>query len=203
MARPKATPEQREQIRRGIRQAAAELYRAEGLAAISARSVARKAGVSVGTIYAHFGDLATLMQSLWTGRVDRQNVRFRAIADQIDDPRERLRALLAAYLDFAAENADLYRAVFLFVRPESHPQPTPEPLATYPFPTLLIETVRAGQQADHFIPGPPETLAQILWSGLHGCLALPVNLDRVALASSHDTAGPMLDALMRAVETSH
>ncbi|MEO1101174.1 MAG: TetR/AcrR family transcriptional regulator [Pseudomonadota bacterium] len=202
MARPKATPEQREEVRRGIQQAAAELYRSEGIAAISARSVARKAGVSVGTIYTHFSDLTALMQSLWTGRVERQNAKFRALAQQYADPSERLKALMTAYLSFGVDNVDLYRGVFLFVRPESHETPDAEPLQSYAFPALLIEAVHEGQSSGQFVDAPPETLVQILWSGLHGCLALPINLDRVAFMPAAEMAEGTIKALVRAIAAS-
>ena len=108
MARPKATPEQRAQVRRSIQAAASEIYRDGGIGAISARAVATKAGVSVGTIYSYFGDLTGLGRSLWTGRVAEQEDKFRALAAQHQDPVARLRALLDAYLAFGIEQSELY-----------------------------------------------------------------------------------------------
>lgn len=197
MARPAATPEQQEAVRKRIRDAAAALYRAEGLGAITARAIAQAAEVSVGTIYAHFGDLATLMQSLWTGKVAQQFARFRDIARRHPDPLERLEALLQDYLRFGLENASLYRNAFLFVRPESHAKPDAEPLSRVEFPALLIAAIAEGQTAGRIIEGQPECLAQILWSGLHGCLALPANIDRVAFTPPAQIAGAMVAALMR------
>lgn len=199
MARPFATPEQREEIRRKIQDAAALIFRRDGIAAISARSIAQQAGVSVGAIYAHFGDLPSLMQTLWSGHVERQNARFRDLAQQHPDPIARLRALLEAYVGFGLENALLYRNAFLFVRPESHARPDPEPLDMLDFPALIIAALKEGQDARRIVEGDPALMAQILWSGLHGCLALPVNLDRVALAPAKDLAPAMVDALLRSV----
>ena len=65
MPRPALTEEQRRESRRRIREAASALYATSGLGDISARAIAKEAGVSVGTIYSHFGSLAELMQSLW------------------------------------------------------------------------------------------------------------------------------------------
>jgi len=199
MARPHATPEQREEIRRSIRKAAAELYRREGIAGISARSVAQRAGVSVGTIYAHFGDLTGLMQSLWTGHVERQNAVFRDVAALHAEPVARLRALLDAYLRFGIENAVLYRNAFLFVRPESQPAPEAATLAHADFPRLLLAAVREGQGKGSIVEGDPEALAQVLWSAVHGCLALPVNFDRIALQPPADLAQLTLDAALRGI----
>ena len=200
MARPKATEAQRTEIRRGIQKAAAAIYRENGIGGVSARAVATKAGVSVGAIYSHFGDLKTLMQSLWTRHVDRQSEVFQAIADQHTDPADRMSALLTAYLEFGIKNPDLYRNAFMFVRPDNMDKPkalSPETLA---FPSLLIQTVRDGQAAGQFVKGAPEEIGQLLWSGLHGCLALPVNFDRLSFAKAEDVAAPMVSALMRAIK---
>lgn len=201
MPRPKASEEQRTEIRKRIQNAAADIYRAEDISAISARSVATKAGVSVGTIYAHFGDLASLMRSLWTGHVERQDSKFRALAKSVKDPVERLKALLREYLIFGHDNPALYRGAFMFVRPESHDAPKAEPMETYSFPALLIETVHDGQITGQFRDGDPEIFAQILWSGLHGSLALPVNFDRLAVKPTKDLTCEVIDALLRIVAT--
>jgi AcrR family transcriptional regulator len=197
MARPAATPEQRDEMRRTIRAAAARLYRQHGIAAISARAVAEGAGVSVGTIYAHFGDLTGLMQSLWTGHVEKQNAKFRDIAKRHRDPTARLEALLAAYLEFGFQNATLYRNAFLFVRPESHEKPTKVPLTAFGFPALLVEALREGQASGRVVPGDPAHLAQMLWSSVHGCLALPLNIDRIAFADPKKLAAPMVETMLR------
>lgn len=202
MARPFSTPEHREEVRRSIRSAAAELYRDEGLAGITARRVAQKAGVSVGAIYAHFDDLAGLMQSLWMGRVERQNARFVEITTGCQDPVLRLKRLLEDYLQFGIGNAELYRNAFLFVRPGSHPKPLALALETQVFSRLVMEALVEGQAQGRVVPGDPAHLAQVLWSGLHGLLALPSNLDRLAFAPPADIAGMMAEVLIRGVTVS-
>lgn len=202
MARPEATPEQREQIRRRMQEAAAEIYRVEGMSAISARAIAKKAGVSVGTIYAHFGNLTGLMQSLWKGHVGRLNAKFQELAAQNELPLDRLRALLTAYLEFGVKNAELYRGAFLFVRPSAQQKPDIEPLISADFPALLIDSIQKGQAFGDIIAGAPEMLAQILWSGVHGCLALPVNIDRLDLMPAEKLAPDMVSLLLDTISTS-
>lgn len=199
MARPFATEEQREEVRQRIRAAAADAYRQGGVGAVSARGIAQKAGVSVGTIYAHFGDLTGLMRSLWTGHVARQDDVFRSVARRQKDPVRRVRALLTAYLEFGLANAALYRTAFMFVRPESQSKPEAAPLETFVFADLLIGALREGQKSGVIAAGDPACLAQLLWSGVHGCLALPVNMDRVRFASPKATAKPMVEMLLRGI----
>jgi len=200
MARPKATPEQRAEVRRSIQRAATELYREQGLTSISARAVAKRAGVSVGTIYSYFGDLAGLGQSLWEGRVARQEDEFRQIAGQHSDPAARIEALLRAYLAFGIEQRDLYRNALMFVRPGALEKPDTQPVSDFAFPTLLKAAIEQGQAAGTVMDGDADTLAQMLWSGVHGALALPVNLDRVELKPAAEMLEETVAALMRMVK---
>ena len=199
MARPKATPEQKEQTRRSIQAAAAELYRAQGLSAISARAVATKAGVSVGTIYSYFGDLTGLMQSLWTGRVAQQDKVFRALASEYELPLDRIEALLEAYLKFGIEQATLYRNALMFVRPTNLDVPDKQALSGYAFPSLIRQAIADGQALETIIPGDPDELTQLLWSGAHGALALPVNMDRLALQPAAEMIEATVAGLLRMV----
>ena len=197
MARPKATPEQRAQVRRSIQSAAATLYRQEGLSAISARAVATKAGVSVGTIYTYFGDLTGLMQSLWTGRVAEQEDVFRALAAEQEIPLDRIEVLLEAYLKFGIENAVLYRNALMFVRPATLEAPEKEALSGYAFPTLIQHAIEDGQALETIIPGDPVQLTQLIWSGVHGALALPVNMDRLDLKPADEMVEATVASLLR------
>ncbi|GAB5455662.1 MAG: TetR/AcrR family transcriptional regulator [Henriciella sp.] len=199
MARPKASPEQRAQVRRSIQSAAAELYREQGLSAISARAVATKAGVSVGTIYSYFGDLTGLMQSLWTGRIAQVEDEFRALAGQHSDPIERIEALLRAYLDFGINQAVLYRNALMFVRPTTLETPDKQSLSEFAFPTLLRAALLEGQSSGAIVEAEVDGLVQVLWSGVHGALALPVNMDRLDLRDTKNITEPMVSALLRAV----
>ena len=199
MARPKASPEQRAVVRRSIQSAAAELYRSEGLSAISARAVATRAGVSVGTIYSYFGDLTGLMQSLWTGRIAQLEDEFRALAAQHPDPLERIAALLRAYLEFGVNQAVLYRNALMFVRPTALETPDKQPLSEFAFPSLLHMAVAEGQSSGAIIDGDIASLVQVLWSGVHGALALPVNMDRLDLTDAETMTESMVSALIRAI----
>jgi len=199
MARPKATPEQREQVRRSIQSAAATLYREHGLSAISARAVATKADVSVGTIYSYFGDLTGLMQSLWTGRVAEQEEVFRARAAEQEIPLDRIEVLLDAYLKFGIEQALLYRNALMFVRPATLDAPDKETLSGFAFPSLIRQAIEEGQALETIILGDPDQLTQLLWSGVHGALALPVNMDRLALKPAEEMVEPTVAGLLRMI----
>lgn len=200
MARPKASPEHRAEVRRSIQQAAVELYRSEGLSGVSARAVAKKAGVSVGTIYSYFGDLSGLGQSLWEPQIAQLDVEFRSLAARHKAPLARIEALLRAYIAFGTEQTELYRNALMFVRPSALAAPDKQALTEFAFPTLLRAAIQDGQASGEISNTDPQVLVQILWSGAHGALALPINLDRVALLSSASIGAPLIEVLLRAIK---
>ncbi|QLC23130.1 TetR/AcrR family transcriptional regulator [Parasphingopyxis sp. CP4] len=194
MPRRPATESQREEVRQKIRSAAKAIYRDKGISGISARAIAVSAGVSVGTIYAYFGDLQTLMQSLWLEPLDHINAELQSIAEAHGDPVERLRALMAAYLAVATDNPELYRNAFMFVRPSQLPTPDPAEMDSVVFVALIKQALLDGQNSGRIQSGSVEQMAQLIWAGLHGSIALPVNFDRIALTA--DTGSQMIDMLI-------
>ena len=196
MPRKPATDEQREAARRRLQAAASAQYAAHGAGGISARAIAERAGVSVGTIYSYFGSLQGLMQSLWMEPLDRINARLKRIALEQVDPLERLRKLLEAYVDVATNAPELFRGAFLFVRPGSLEKPPREALETAVFGALLLAAVEEGQAAGRVRPGEPRRLAQLAWSAVHGSLALPVNFDRLDLEAGQAIAGDMIKVVL-------
>ncbi|MEL6891992.1 MAG: TetR/AcrR family transcriptional regulator [Actinomycetota bacterium] len=193
MPRPRATPEQRERERQRLRRAAAEIYREDGIGAVSVRSVTQRAGVSQGALYNSFESLSDLMSSLWTGTVDRANEQLRDLVAAHPDPLERVRAILAAYVDFARDHPDLHRDVLLAVRRG----PIPEPLELESVPVFAqLRAALTEAVEDGIVDGDPHAVAMTLWAGVHGALALPVNFSRFPIDPDDTLAVTMIDALM-------
>ncbi len=119
MPRPALTEEQKRATSNKIRAAAAKIYRDNGVKNITVRGVAAEADVSVGTVYAYFGSLSELLQSLWREPVKDLIKQMEALATDIECPKARLEALLAAYQDFSQAKEPVFRNSFLFVRPEN------------------------------------------------------------------------------------
>ena len=156
----------------------------------------------MGTIYAHFGSLAELMQSLWQKPVARFEARLKSAVAGVDQPLARVRVLLDEYLQFAQNNPELYRASFLFVRPVSVPSPAKQALEQSVFMQLLTDALAEGQAGGDVRDEDPRQLAQLLWAALHGAIALPINIDRFQFdAAEHLTEG-MLEMVLRAVRAS-
>ena len=87
------------------------------------------------------------------------------------------------------------------MRPDALPKPDRGPLADAPFAALLTAAIHEGQAQGALRPGDPELLAQVAWAGVHGCLALPINLDRLAFAESSRLAAQMIDLVLADLTT--
>ena len=191
MPRTQATPEQKEEARRVIRQAAADVYNSVGPAGVSVRAIAKEAGVSVGTIYTYFGNLQGLMESLWSGPVQRYIDKLNVIAAEHKDPVKRIEALMRSYVDFARNNIEIYRGVFMFVRPLGQAVKDKTPAEEAAFASLAIEAIKEGQASNQITPGNPFEIAMMIWGSLHGCIALPHNFGR----SEFGNTAPILERL--------
>lgn len=199
MARPRASAEQRRVQRERIQHAAAEIYRENGLGATSVRAVCVRAGVSTGTLYSHFTGLEELLQSLWLEPVARLNEGLERDLADVADPVERIRLLLEAYARFAIESPEVFRGAVLFVRPPTIPTPIPDPADDLPFHRLLRTAVHDGQNAGALRAGDPTIVGQVLWAGIHGAVALPVNIDRFAVESQQVLAQAMIEMLLDSI----
>ncbi len=203
MGRPSATPEQRKQQRNKIRAAAADIYQEEGLTGLSVRAVAKRAGVSTGLLYSYFTDVSDLLRSLWLRPVAEFGRRVVAIEETQPDPRKRIEALLTAYVAWAHEHPDVYRGVLLLVRPPGPEQLDVEPVASLPLCRALRDAIAEGQRQGSVAGGDPDLLAQTLWAGAHGAIALPVNLDRFDVAPSSQLGPLMIATLMASLTPPH
>lgn len=201
MPRPALTDEQRKVIRRTIREAAARLYADNDLTKVSVRAIAEQAGVSVGTVYAHFGSLSELLQSLWRQPVRKLVEQMTQIAENVSDPAEQLAAFLQAYVRFSVEEPQVFRRALLYVRPESVQPPEQAALSSDRFFRLIRQAISQGQEAKLFRPGDPDMLAQMVLSAVHGALALPVNWHRLALQPGTEVAEQTISAQLEWLQT--
>jgi len=201
MARPVAGEAEREEQRQRLRQAASELHREGGPAAVSVRAVAKRAGVSTGLLYSYFNNLSELMRSLWMVPIVELGRSLVAVEEAEPDPLVRVRRLLETYVQFTVANEETHRGLLLWVRPPNSTtdrNDDPDGLQLF---SSLRRAIEAGQADGRIRPGDSRTLAQLLWSGVHGALALPINTDTYDLAAGPVMAGDMIDALTQSITT--
>jgi AcrR family transcriptional regulator len=164
---------EKEEVRRKILDAAQELFASEGYERVTMRRIAEAIEYSPTTIYNHFEDKDELCYALCEEDFKRL---LSAIAEHPapQDPVEWIRQLGRAYAAFGRENPNHYR--FMFMTPAKFEQPHEAALpAQEAFGFLRVAVARAIEQG-RFTPGNPDTMAQVLWSGLHGAVALLITL---------------------------
>jgi AcrR family transcriptional regulator len=143
--------------------------------AVTLRAVAREVGISAPSIYAHFADRQAIVDAIVNGAFGDFNGAIQAASDAAAQagggPRERLRAMCAAYLEFAAERPNRYQLLFerrnligagseanRLIRIESF--------------DLLVASVQACVDAGISASGDPARDAVAIWAALHGFATL-------------------------------
>jgi AcrR family transcriptional regulator len=195
---------QREETRARILEAARELFVANGVAATTMRAIAARIEYTPTAIYHHFRDKDALLAELCTNDFLALAGAFQRIG-RIEDPIERIRRIGIAYVDFALDNKSQYQ--FLFMTPSSHvhgdgmkyvEKNNPEQDAYAFLRASVEEALKRGLFRTEF--QDPDQLAQILWGGLHGIVALHIvkeHDDWIAWAEPRATARLAVDVLLR------
>ena len=99
---------------------------------------------------------------------------------------------MRSYVDFARNNIEIYRGVFMFVRPLGQAVKDKTPAEEAAFASLAIEAIKEGQASNQITPGNPFEIAMMIWGSLHGCIALPHNFGR----SEFGNTDPILERLI-------
>lgn len=141
--------------------------------AVTLRAVARRVGVAAPSIYRHFPDQPSIMLAVVQGTFAELEAALEAaLAGAGTDPRRRLEALSAAYLDFAQEHPGRYRVMFggVWMPDLSQSALTESDLVSLGGPTLtmLTDTLEACVAAGVATSTDPAADAVALWLGLHG-----------------------------------
>ena len=108
----KARAEAQEATRARIAAAAAALHEELGIGKTTVADIARRAGVQRLTVYNHFPDLRTLLPACTAHWLVEHPMPDLAAAIALEDPGERLRAMLTALYGWYRETAPMQRRVF-------------------------------------------------------------------------------------------
>jgi AcrR family transcriptional regulator len=99
-------------LRRAIVKAALEILHETQSLEFSLRELARRAGVSHNAPYKHFADKRELLAAVSAAGFETLTKRMAREIAGLDDARERLFAMLRAYIDHGVENPALYSLMF-------------------------------------------------------------------------------------------
>jgi AcrR family transcriptional regulator len=199
-----APAERGEGLRERVLKASLELIDEQGLAALSMREVARRAGVSHQAPYNHFADRQAILAALAEDGFHAIAASFREAlaASARAGLLERVKALGRAYIAFALEQPAYFRVMF---RPElvdltryDRAQEAGDVAFAY-LHAAVAELMEAG-----LLPGAScDAVAALMWSIVHGfsCLALDGPIARsfeVDLASLTEGVIEQLGRLLEA-----
>ena len=115
-AQPKPLKEERPyhhgDLQRAVVTAALEILSETQSTEFSLRELARRAGVSHNAPYKHFADKRELLAAVSAAGFETLTNRMAREMEKLGDPRERLFAMLRAYVDHGVENPALYSLMF-------------------------------------------------------------------------------------------
>jgi AcrR family transcriptional regulator len=166
---------EREEVRRKILDAARELFMAEGSERVTMRRIAEAIEYSPTAIYNHFEDKDSLLNSLCEDEFGRL-LSHLATGSRPRSAVAWIRQLGGAYARFGLEYPNHYRFMFMtpgaFGRDHRPSAPAREAFG------LLRAAVKKAIDAGEFRKGDVEAVAQVLWSTIHGAVALLVTFRR-------------------------
>jgi len=167
---------ERADTRERILDAAREMFVGKGYEATTMRAIAQRIEYTPTAIYHHFQNKEALLTELCA-------IDFRSLArafqriGRVADPVERLDRIGQAYVEYALRNPMHYRFMFMAVRPPIPPEAQPGVRSGDPgedayafLRQACVEAIAAGRFRPDY--DDPDELAQMLWAGMHGILAL-------------------------------
>jgi AcrR family transcriptional regulator len=183
-----------------IVQTARSMIETEGLTALSLRRVAAALGVTAPALYAYVDDKRDLLRGVAEHELEEMMRRFAEIDEP--DPLERLRRECHAYVDYAVENPELFRTMFVFPPEMAVTEVTGDelPAATKAFQTSL-GTTTAAVDAGRLGSSDPLDATLTLWAAMHGVaevLLLGVGFDATTRANLVDG---VIDTVIAGLQT--
>jgi AcrR family transcriptional regulator len=153
-------------------EAAAQLAAERGVAALSLRGAARRAGVSQAAPYHYFADKSALVAAVAERGFRLFDASQAAALEQAaPDPTVRLQALGVAYIRFALDKAHYFRVMFRPHLVEKGRYPALHEVSTRAF-ERLVDCTRAARLAHGHDDPDPLAAATLMWAIPHGLAML-------------------------------
>lgn len=177
MPRPALSAEDLETTRQRLLDATSRIIAGPGgYAAFSMRRLGQEVGLTAGALYRYFPTRQHVLVAYWSAGLGELNRRMAAIVEEKRAPLAELRAILLAYADFALEDRDRFRVLFIendlgeFARLAN----VPDLMKGY---ALFVDRVDAAIAAGVLRHLPEPVAAQVLWGAVHGVLALSITVE--------------------------
>lgn len=163
----------KEELKKEILNAAKALYLEKGYEATSIRNIAEKIEYSPATVYLYYKDKDEIMHGLHREGFKMLQEYFQSLFG-IADPFVRLKALGKAYIQFALDQPEMYKLIFLMEEPMAHvdkclDEEWDEGQGAY---ESLYNTVKACQEVGYFKEFETHGISFMIWSTMHGLCTL-------------------------------
>jgi AcrR family transcriptional regulator len=195
---------QRATLQQQILTAAREITIRDGFAALTMRKIADAIEYAPGTIYLYFEN-----RDLIAIQLCRQG--YQELLDclqptaTIVDPRDRLRAIASAYINFGLTNTATYRLIFM-----EDPKFTNAALSAVPIDSSdgagmrsfqLLVTIFDDMKAEGWLSIDTNSarLAEIFWTSLHGILSLKLTFPGFLTTPSEELVTTMTDTFLAGI----
>ncbi|WP_079193057.1 TetR/AcrR family transcriptional regulator [Streptomyces sp. CB02460] len=201
-------------LRERLIDAGVDLVLAEGSASLGLREIARRAGVSHGAPRRYFPTHHALLSAIARRGFTELAARFTTATEGSGTPRDQLRSLADAFLDYAAVYGGMFELMFRhdLLDSEVHASDADAPgprlrEATLPLFARLVELVTEdrAQRTEHGTgpsddsAPPPVLTAAALWTNLHGIAVLRANGSLgLALPEAGEAPDPLVTAALDA-----
>lgn len=182
--------------RRGeILEAAQRIFVECGYEGATIRKIADEVGVSSTALYMHFRDKSEILHEICEGAFDSLRKNHVAIIERPIPAREKVRAILEAFMDFGFDNPNAYSLVFL-TRPSEAQEGAVNVAQRLGKDVFAIFQGCVDELADEGrLKTDPKIAGQTLWAGCHGIVALIITKPYFDWADRRALTQTMLDAL--------
>lgn len=194
MGRPQLTSEAVDEMRERLVLAALDIYRKEGLEAVSFRTLAASVGVSHTLAYRYFADKDSLLTAMRV-EVTRRFERFVRTHEKLHAPLiDRVRSVASAYIGYVKQHPDDY--LLIFTAHQNAPSEYADLLEARQ--SLFEHAVDAVEDcvAAGVLHGDPRDIAHAFWVTLHGLMTLHAGNQLVHGRSLEDLVEPTIARLL-------
>ena len=179
-------------VRRELIEAAETVLVRDGPGAVTVRTIAAEAGIAPMGVYNRLGGKDGLVNALLIRGFDR--LRETVAGGDEPDPVERLIACGLRYREFALANRHYYAIMFEDAIPHERGSDEVAEHAIAAFGEL-VKKVETAAVAGRIIAPDPGEVAQQVWAGVHGAVALELH-DLVLTADPATTYRAMLETML-------
>lgn len=177
-----------------ILDAAQKIFAEQGYAGATVRKIAEQVGVSSTAIYLHFPDKRAMLMEIAVGVLEPMLAEARAIAAEIRlDARDRAIQMMVGYMQFAIDHPSSYAVLIDDAQRELTGAPAGDMMISYH--RNFLGVIRELDDAGRLKGVEHHLVAQTIWAGCHGVIAVLESAPNLRWAPYADLRDTMIKAL--------